>query len=202
LNHGTNPDCFRDALSLSRQIGFSQSSCACQANLANLALIEENPRRALRCAQKSRHIALEICDKRSEAIAEENLALACVMMRNAEKARAHFARALRLAAKLHDVQRQVSVRLGCVEMRLSLAGGAVSRGTVRKLLQSIEDNGFMDLRPRALRILAETMALHPQYKQEATEWLKQAASEAERLSNSPEQIACRKCLDRWSQTGR
>jgi len=48
----------------------------------------------------------------------------------------------------------------------------------------------------------ETTALHPQHHQEATEWLQQATWEAERLSNVPEQIACRKCLDRWDQMGR
>jgi tetratricopeptide (TPR) repeat protein len=184
-----------NALTLSEEIGFRQAACAAHANLSNLDLIERKPAQALDRAARSREIARAIGDRRSEAIAEENLGLGYVLARDFESARTHFDRALRLARTLNDVERQVSIGLGLVELELETDKASARSRRIQTLLKSIETHGFDDHRPRGLRNLARTLTLDPETRPEADAALRKALDEAKRLFNVPEQMACRRCLD-------
>jgi class 3 adenylate cyclase/tetratricopeptide (TPR) repeat protein len=183
---------YANALTLSREIGFRQAACACHANLSNLDLIEKKPADALDQAARSNELARAIRDRRSEAIAEENLALACLLAKDFGRAREHFDRAMRLARNLGDVERQVSVGLGMVELELATQEKDVTTRKVQSLLKTIEIGGFDDHRPRALRNLGRILALRSESRREAETMLHKALEEAKRLSNIPERDACRR----------
>lgn len=185
---------YANALKLAQNIGFRQAGCACHANLSNLALIEKKSSEASDQAARSLAIARAIGDRRSEAIAIENLALAHLLAKDFDSARSQFNRALRLARKLGDVERQVSIGLGLIELELATEKKFATTRRIQSLLKSIEERKFDDMRSRALRILARVLALQPERRQEAEATLRKALDEARRLSNVPEQLACRQDL--------
>ena len=186
---------YENVIQLSEEIGYRQAACIAQANLANLDLIERRLRPALEHAARARDGARRIGDRRAEAVAEENLALAYLKLGYVDSSRAHFDAALRMAHRLGDLERRVSVSLGLVEWELAADAEFVSTRRVRSILRTVERHDFAEHRSRALRTLGRILARRPADRKEAERMLHDALAEANRLLNVPEQAACRECLE-------
>lgn len=186
---------YENAINLSREIGYSQATCVSLVNLSNLDLTLGNPREALQNAEEASDLANDIGDLKAKAAAGENVALACVQLRDFGLARIHFGRALRIAQKLGDIERQVSVKLGMIELDLAAGKSRLSARRSRDLLKMIEEYDFGEHQPRALRNHARILAQSANRTDEAKDVMERALCCAKQISNIAEQKACRRYLD-------
>jgi RNA polymerase sigma factor (sigma-70 family) len=150
---------YRQSLKLGEELKFAQLQTACHANLGNLALIQRRFGQALKSSARALEIARAIDDRRSEAIALENLALSHAGLGGAADADAALDAALKIARAIGDRERELSLELAAIECELSAAArppvAVPPAGIQRRLSQAaatIKKQGFEAERPRLSRL--------------------------------------------------
>jgi len=185
--------CYRLSLERGERIHFMQLQCAVHANLGNLALVCERFSEAMEHNAQSRVLAERIGDRRSEAIALENLTLGHIGLRQFQEAKASLREARKIAREIADQERKVSLDLAEIELRLAEHDGRGSRhglGRVESALQvaqkEIEENGYLAELPRLWRLYAAAYGQGGR-EPEMRDALKKALEECARQKNRSEE---------------
>lgn len=141
------------ALELAEKVRFQQILTAVTANLANLCLAVNRGDEALKYSEQSLALAQRSGDRRSAAIAMENMALSQLLLRNFDRARRNLAAGRKIAKDIGDTERTFSLDL--VEIELALSEGAeVPERKINKALEVLALRGFESEKPRLLRLIA------------------------------------------------
>ena len=145
---------YREALKIAERIHFAQVMTAVHANLGNLCLVQERNVEALEHSAKALEIAEQIKDRRSAAIALENMALSHLALKQFEESHKCVRKARKLAREINDRERLLSLDLA--EIELLLAEDKITRVRPRLLRaqEALEKGGFEAERPRLLRLSA------------------------------------------------
>jgi hypothetical protein len=125
------------------------------ANLGNLCLNAGRGAEALECSAHALMIAEEIGDRRSAAIAMENLSLSHLGLGRHEDARHWLKKGQTLARRLGDQERIFSLRLVGIEIALAAGGGARVGRLIQQAEALLDQGGFEAERPRFLRLCAQ-----------------------------------------------
>lgn len=150
---------YRAALESAEPLAYNPAVSAIHANLSSLALAEERFVEAMDHAARAADVAAKIGDRRGEAIALENLALAQGSLGQFRESRAALDRAGRIARAIGDRERLLSLDLALVE--ISLLSGSLD-GTWKRIeaaARVLERGEFAAERPRCLRLTAHAHAL-------------------------------------------
>jgi tetratricopeptide (TPR) repeat protein len=181
-----------------------QALAALESNLSNLERRLGNAMPALEHAARAIEYSQLAEDPNLESIAQENMGLARAARGEAEEAGTHLERALELARKLKNVERETEVRLSILQTRPeaglpeSSAGVPPAEGHkpkpgvldgINDLLKSIEQNRYNELLPRAYRIKARILdALDAVNARTAKEYLDLALEKAREAGNFFEEL--------------
>lgn len=177
---------YRDALSLAERIHFAQVLTAVHANLANLCLVRERNLEALEHSAKSLEIAEQIKDRRSAAIALENLVLSHLALKQFEDSYNSIRKAYKLARQIGDNERLLSLELAEIELLLAEDKITPVGAMLKKAEENLEKGGFEAERPRLLR-LSVWAHLKAGRLPEAREVATQAIKEAHLQNNRTEE---------------
>lgn len=177
---------YMEALKLAEQIRYGQIISACHANIANLFLARDSYRDALVHSAKSLDAANRIGDRRSGAIALENLALAHLGLNQYDQSIKHIREGGKIARALGDMERNFSLELATIELMLAEGDSAAAVRRLEKALKQLNEYGFEAERPRFLRLRA-LASFQSKKIAEAREIAAQAISEAHRQGNKTEE---------------
>ena len=193
---------YRQAIELAEAIQFRQVLTAAHANLANLYLARDSDAtRALEHSARALAVAKEIGDRRSAAIALENLALASGLLKRFPEAAKCLREARAIAADIGDLERLLSVDLAEIEVDLEKGGGRKLLGKIRAAGAAIDERGFESERPRCLRLLARVQMRVPDHG-EAISAAHAAMAEARRQQSGSEERRVRTLLQELQSPGR
>ncbi|NQU45307.1 tetratricopeptide repeat protein [bacterium] len=181
------------SLECAERVHFIQLQCAVQANLGNLALVRKRFVEAMDHNARALEIACAIGDRRLEAIALENLSLGQIGLRQYQEAKNSLGEARRIARKINNAERKISLDL--VEIELQLAqwnGGKRPRSFVR--IETVLCNAQKEIvrtdcpanLPRLWR-LRVAVCLRAGRTAEAREMAQQALAECENQKNRSEE---------------
>lgn len=177
---------YKGALEMASQHEFVQVQAACHTNLANLSILQESWDEALQYGKRALEAARNILDRRSEAIALENLALTHANMEHYEEARKTLKQAMKIAIRNEDQERLLSLDL--VEIELDILEGKM-KFTMDKLdtaTQLLNKHEFYAELPRVLRLVAQAeIALGDSREAERT--LRRAFRECGKQQNKSEE---------------
>ncbi|OPZ21346.1 MAG: Tetratricopeptide repeat protein [candidate division BRC1 bacterium ADurb.BinA364] len=149
---------YLNAIRLAERYGFRQVVCCAEANLGNLALKRGRFDLALRHSQKSLEIAEAIQDARSQAIALENIGLACAGLREYADAAKAYERAGAIARRSGDTERAASVGLCRAELDLARGRIALAEKRLAALSQTSQQPPTPDCAIRLKQLEAQTLA--------------------------------------------
>jgi tetratricopeptide (TPR) repeat protein len=150
---------YREGLTQARDIHFPRLETAALANLASLALVQERFRDAQEFAAQSATVADSIGDSRAAAIALENLALAEMGLKAWREVRKHLQNARKLARRIRDKDRLLSLDLS--ELEEMLFKGKSSKVVLERmgsLKLALRCRSFPNERLRFLRLKAWALA--------------------------------------------
>ena len=184
---------YLETLKVAQEIQFAQVVAAAHGNLANLRLAQERGPEALDHSARSLEEALRIGDRRSAAIALENLTLSNILLGQFDDARKSLGKARRLARRIGDAERLFSLDLVDIEIRITEGR---SRGVRKKLSSAaevLEASGYQSDAPRLLRLSAQAYQ-NAGRPAEAKDAAKQCLTEARRQGNRCEEDRIRKVL--------
>ena len=188
---------YEEAAAMAQEIGFRKVVADTKSNLANLALAQGRWSDALHCAAEALDMSRAGGDRRSQAIALENLALAHIGLKQASNARRALREARRIAKTIGDQERLFSLDL--VEIEWLLDRGTL-RGVATKLQragETLRAKGYTAELPRLLRLRARAEIVRGD-QESARRALAEARREAERQKNAPEERRIR-ALERLLQ---
>jgi class 3 adenylate cyclase/tetratricopeptide (TPR) repeat protein len=173
---------YLNALGLAERLDFIQAQSILETNLSNLARRWGKPAEALDHAARSTELARRASDRRTEVFGLENLGTAYRALGNRDESRRHFDQALKLAQKIGERERAVSVRLFLAGLELdALAPSDLSDQSdqsdpsdpsdastptaqpaallqrINALFRQIEKHGYRDLLPLACRTKARCL---------------------------------------------
>jgi len=189
---------YQDAISVAASIQFVQVLSAAHANLANLYLTREEYPNALKESALSLELAEGSGDRRSAAIACENLALSNLGLGHLEETRRWIDEGKEIARKLKDKERLFSLDLVKLEAALLSHEGNGVKGLLKRLGESLEKNGYVTETPRLLRM----RALHAHNKgqnKEALAHAERALEEAQKHHNAPERTRLKRLKREWKK---
>ncbi|MGI8908357.1 MAG: ATP-binding protein [Candidatus Sumerlaeaceae bacterium] len=146
---------YREALALAERLQYQQVLTATHANLANLFLSQQHGVDAMRHSAAAYEIAEKIEDRRSAAIALENLALSNLILHNPGECRKLVKQANRVAEELGDAERMFSLELVDIEAAIVEKPGNGLAKRLAKAERSLQLFGYEAERPRLLRLTAQ-----------------------------------------------
>ena len=145
---------YAEALSLAEHLQYQQVLTATHANLANLYLVRNQGVDAMKHSAAAFLIAEKIEDRRSAAIALENLAMCNLFMKNTAECRKLVKQANRVAEELGDGERMFSLELVDIEAAITERPGNGTSKRLAKAEHSMQLFGYESERPRLLRLTA------------------------------------------------
>jgi RNA polymerase sigma factor (sigma-70 family) len=141
---------YQAALDAAEKYDFVQVSAATRSNFANLALQQSHWKEAQEHSLAACELAKKIRDRRSEAIALENLALACLGRCDHAQCTQTLHRARKIAQGIGDKERLFSLELVEIEMRLKPPLTANMLTTFAVLQKKLGALGYHGELPRLL----------------------------------------------------
>ena len=192
---------YDNALTLANKTGFAQALAAVESNLSNLQRRLGMGAEALDHSMRAIEFSRQAADPYYESIAEENAGLALAALDRPAEAREHLTRALRLADERGMAERALSVRLQLLQLRPpSEQDMATAVSEVETIVHTVQQNGYKDLIPRALRIKARVMmaaappSANAHEDSAPAECLRQALDSAQQRGNLFEELECWRAL--------
>lgn len=149
---------YEQALGWARELNFVQLQAAIHSNMGSLGLAEERWSEAIEADSVALELAGRIGDRRSEAIALENLALGHIGLGEFEVAGARLAAARKIAGAIGDRERAFSLKLVEAQWDLAQAQSEGVAGRMEAAQARLKQEGFEAEWPRLLRLWA--WALH------------------------------------------
>jgi tetratricopeptide (TPR) repeat protein len=187
---------YLEALKQAKEVNFVQAQAATYSNLGNLALLRQAWAEALEYNSRGLELTRGIGDRRSQAIALENLTLTHLGLGKPEEARASLREACKIARDIGDRERLLSLDLVEIEMRLS-------RNDVEGIFERLEEarrqldrRGYLAEWPRLLRLHAHAELLCGKEKG-AKQSIKKAISECQKQKNRSEEKKIRALESEW-----
>lgn len=177
---------YEEARALAEEVNFVQVQAATYGNLGNLALNQEEWAQALEDSRRGLELARGIGDRRSQAIALENMALAQGALRQFAEAHGAMQEARRIASAISDQERLLSLDL--TEIETQLAGGEAEGAGPRleAAALQVEKKGYQSEWPRLWRLTARA-AMQSGEERRVGQALRRALRECRKQKNLPEE---------------
>ena len=176
---------YREAVESGERLHFRQLQGAVHGNLANLFLIQQEFDRSLVHGLQSLQIAEKIQDRRSAAIALENISLAQIGLERIDEAQFHLKQAREFAREIQDEERQFSLELVEIELILEINGSENLEEKIRQASQTLKTKQYFVEQPRLLRLQCLSKIKNGE-KSEAKIIREKAIKAAEKQNNNSE----------------
>ncbi|MCC6545672.1 AAA family ATPase [Candidatus Sumerlaeota bacterium] len=177
---------YLEAINLARGLRLMQIEGAALANLANMALSKDDFQEAAVLSGQSLQLAMKCSDARSEAISRENLAQACIGLREFAAAREEVELATKLSGSLGDHERELTLRILDSELRLRTGDHSLEEQVFANMQRDLKSHRLGAEIPRVMRLCGEMLVMAG-HREEARRKLTSALREARKQSSRPEE---------------
>ena len=177
---------YGEALALAERIHFAAVRVAAHANLGNLALLQKRWAEAMDQNARSLDLARTTGDRRSQAIALENLALGHLALGESNEFGRCLKEGRKIAREIGDRERLFSLDLVEIESLLARDNPQEALDRLAPAEETLEGQGFEGERPRLLRLRTHALTAAGRTK-EAEKTAQRALRECAKQRNGAEE---------------